>query len=115
MHRNRQCDAPPKPITIRQTATTSPPFPLINLAAQMCMRTTCSECNKPTYKGCGRHVEQVLGDVPMEQRCHCREDQAKKGATGANPTQSTGESIVGKIAMAAIVTGLIYAVRNFLL
>ncbi len=39
----------------------------------MCQRVTCSECRKPSYAGCGRHVEQVLGDVPREQRCTCRE------------------------------------------
>ena len=39
----------------------------------MCQRVQCSECNKPSYSGCGRHVEQVLGDVPKDQRCSCRE------------------------------------------
>lgn len=40
----------------------------------MCQRATCDVCGKPTYVGCGRHVEQVLGDVPEEKRCACRED-----------------------------------------
>ncbi len=35
----------------------------------MCYRKTCSVCGKPTYGGCGKHIEQVLGDVPPEQRC----------------------------------------------
>ncbi len=39
----------------------------------MCTRVTCSRCEKPSFVGCGRHVEQVLGDVPREQRCRCRE------------------------------------------
>lgn len=39
----------------------------------MCQRVTCPECSKPTFAGCGRHIEQVLGDVPPEQRCRCRE------------------------------------------
>lgn len=47
----------------------------------MCTRVTCPSCNKPTYAGCGRHVEQVLGNVPAEQRCKCRErDQASDAA-----------------------------------
>ena len=47
----------------------------------MCTRVTCPSCNKPTYAGCGRHVEQVLGNVPVEQRCKCRErDQAGDAA-----------------------------------
>jgi len=39
----------------------------------MCARVKCSSCGKPTYAGCGAHIEQVLGDVPKEQRCRCRE------------------------------------------
>ncbi len=39
----------------------------------MCQRVRCPNCEKPSYSGCGRHVEQVLGDVPQEQRCQCRE------------------------------------------
>jgi hypothetical protein len=38
----------------------------------MCRRVDCSHCGKPTYAGCGAHIEQVLGDVPPEQRCRCR-------------------------------------------
>jgi hypothetical protein len=41
----------------------------------MCVRTTCSTCKKPTYAGCGAHIEEVLGDVPKDKRCQC---QAKK-------------------------------------
>lgn len=39
----------------------------------MCQRVRCSRCGKPTFAGCGMHVEQVLGDVPHDQRCKCRE------------------------------------------
>ncbi len=39
----------------------------------MCTRVTCPQCDRPSFVGCGRHVEQVLGDVPPEQRCRCRE------------------------------------------
>jgi hypothetical protein len=39
----------------------------------MCRRVECSRCGKPTYAGCGAHIEQVLGDVPLEQRCKCRD------------------------------------------
>jgi hypothetical protein len=35
----------------------------------MCRRVTCKTCGKPTWAGCGAHVEQVLGDVPKAQRC----------------------------------------------
>jgi hypothetical protein len=39
----------------------------------MCQRVTCSSCGKPSFIGCGRHIEQVLGDVPSGERCACRE------------------------------------------
>lgn len=42
----------------------------------MCRRVNCSVCNKPTYAGCGMHIEQVLGDVPRDQRCTCKSDAA---------------------------------------
>jgi len=46
----------------------------------MCRRVTCSSCGKPSFAGCGRHVEQVLADVPRDERCRCREEaEAKAG------------------------------------
>lgn len=38
----------------------------------MCRRVICDQCKKPTYAGCGLHIEQVLGDVPVAERCACR-------------------------------------------
>ncbi len=46
----------------------------------MCRRIDCAECKKPSYAGCGMHVEQVLGDVPRDERCVCREKPTKEGA-----------------------------------
>ncbi len=54
----------------------------------MCRRVTCSSCGKPTFAGCGAHVEQVLGDVPAEERCTCREK-----ATASPPRQGNGQSL----------------------
>lgn len=48
----------------------------------MCRRIQCPECGKPSFAGCGAHVEQVLGDVPKSERCKCAEERAaKKGAS----------------------------------
>ncbi|WP_199433753.1 hypothetical protein [Qaidamihabitans albus] len=44
----------------------------------MCQRAVCSRCGKPTYRGCGRHVEQVLGDVPPSRRCSCEQDTPRQ-------------------------------------
>lgn len=60
----------------------------------MCQRVTCPQCGKPTYAGCGMHVEQVLGNVPKEQRCKCREEAAaaakSSGASGADTKGAGG-------------------------
>ncbi len=47
----------------------------------MCVRIECKSCGKPTYAGCGAHVDQVLRGVPDTARCKCRE--AKRDARAA--------------------------------
>jgi hypothetical protein len=47
----------------------------------MCRRVDCKQCGKPTYAGCGAHVEQVLAGVAPDERCRCREVIAKPPAT----------------------------------
>jgi hypothetical protein len=66
----------------------------------MCRRVDCPKCGRPTFAGCGQHVEQVLGNVPLSQRCQCREGGAK-GATapgaGSRPgSQSWLRRLLGK-------------------
>ncbi|RNA11629.1 hypothetical protein BpHYR1_008456 [Brachionus plicatilis] len=34
----------------------------------MCFKTTCPKCSKPTWAGCGNHIEQALKDVPPQDR-----------------------------------------------
>jgi len=43
----------------------------------MCREVVCNECKKPTFAGCGLHVEQVLAHVPHDKRCDCRERARK--------------------------------------
>ena len=43
----------------------------------MCRRIECPKCGRPTFAGCGMHVEQVLGNVPPTQRCQCRAERPK--------------------------------------
>jgi hypothetical protein len=49
----------------------------------MCRRVSCPKCNKPTFAGCGMHVEQVLGGVPKDQRCKCNETKAADSGAAA--------------------------------
>ena len=54
----------------------------------MCRRVSCSKCGRPTFSGCGAHVEQVLGGVKPADRCQCREAkeaQQDAGDAGAGP------------------------------
>lgn len=38
----------------------------------MCVKVICKKCNKYTWSGCGKHIEQALKGVPIEQRCNCK-------------------------------------------
>ncbi|MCC6647965.1 MAG: hypothetical protein IT374_20660 [Polyangiaceae bacterium] len=53
----------------------------------MCRRVECDRCHKPTFAGCGRHVEEVLRDVPPAERCRCRED-AQPASPEVRPARS---------------------------
>jgi hypothetical protein len=52
----------------------------------MCQRITCRQCGKPSFSGCGRHVEAVLGDVPRDQRCQGHDAPTPKAGTGEAPS-----------------------------
>jgi hypothetical protein len=52
----------------------------------MCRKVKCSKCGKPTFAGCGMHVEQVLADVPPAERCRCAEE----------PRNDSGEKAAGQ-------------------
>lgn len=61
----------------------------------MCMRVTCPNCQKPTYSGCGMHIEEVLGDVPRDKRCRCREERSSQSAD-SKPASGLLERIFGR-------------------
>jgi len=48
----------------------------------MCRRIQCEKCGKPSFAGCGMHVEQVLADVPRAERCRCAEERASEKPPG---------------------------------
>lgn len=37
----------------------------------MCQKVTCDKCGKPTWQGCGDHIEEALAGVPEPDRCTC--------------------------------------------
>ena len=54
----------------------------------MCRRIQCNQCGKPSFAGCGMHIEQVLGDVPKVDRCRCHEQTA----SGKDPNVASKKS-----------------------
>lgn len=39
----------------------------------MCQQIICSSCGRPTWTGCGQHIEEALAGVLDADRCHCQE------------------------------------------
>jgi hypothetical protein len=37
----------------------------------MCHEIACARCGKPTWEGCGQHIEHALKGVPLNERCTC--------------------------------------------
>lgn len=50
----------------------------------MCRRIECATCGRPSFAGCGAHIEQVLSDVPPGQRCQCRATGKAASSTGGS-------------------------------
>lgn len=44
----------------------------------MCHQITCATCGKPTWEGCGEHIEYALKGVPLNERCSCPRSNASK-------------------------------------
>ncbi|KAG2196817.1 hypothetical protein INT47_002744 [Mucor saturninus] len=40
----------------------------------MCMRVTCPDCKKFTWKGCGKHIDQALAGLEKNEICQCKEE-----------------------------------------
>lgn len=62
----------------------------------MCRRIDCRKCGRPTFAGCGMHVEQVLGNVPPAQRCQCRDARAKSPDAPGTGARSWLRGLLGK-------------------
>ncbi|KIO28191.1 hypothetical protein M407DRAFT_22670 [Tulasnella calospora MUT 4182] len=52
----------------------------------MCMPVKCDTCGKTTWKGCGRHVDQVMANVPEDDRCKGHDDTASKSKAEGSST-----------------------------
>ena len=65
-------------------------FGALGIVRVVCRRVTCSTCDKPTWAGCGSHVEAVLGDVAVADRCQC--DRSGSGGGGGLLSRLLGRS-----------------------
>ena len=45
----------------------------------MCHAARCRTCGKTTWRGCGRHVDQVKARVPSDQWCPGHADEPHRG------------------------------------
>lgn len=59
----------------------------------MCRRIDCSKCGKPTWTGCGMHIEQALAGVPKHDRCRCAEQKSVDKAAGSTSGESKRSGI----------------------
>ena len=55
----------------------------------MCRGIKCPTCARPTFAGCGAHVEQVLADVLSTERCRCQDASVDVPKPRPRPEQST--------------------------
>ncbi|CAN8096978.1 unnamed protein product [Discula destructiva] len=37
----------------------------------MCMKATCSDCSKKTWRGCGNHIPSAMAGVDEAEWCTC--------------------------------------------
>jgi hypothetical protein len=44
----------------------------------MCSKIICRKCKKPTWSGCGEHIEEALAGIAKADRCQGHKDEPKK-------------------------------------
>lgn len=54
----------------------------------MCHEIACATCSKPTWEGCGEHIEDALKRVPLNERCTCLRPNPSD-AQGQKPNGAT--------------------------
>ena len=45
---------------------------------KLCDQVTCRKCNKPTWSGCGEHIEEALAGIAIADRCAGHAGEVKK-------------------------------------
>jgi hypothetical protein len=56
--------------SLQSSPSSLPKFPKTQYKLiEMCSRRNCRSCGKPTWSGCGAHIESALHGVKKEDRC----------------------------------------------
>jgi hypothetical protein len=58
----------------------------------MCHRTSCRNCGKPSWAGCGMHVTSALAGVKEEDRCPNWKTGRPCSSTAASNASSSGDN-----------------------
>lgn len=54
----------------------------------MCKAAPCETCGKTTWRGCGRHAEEIMAATPEPERCTCPRPPADQPQQPAPPRMS---------------------------
>ena len=65
----------------------------------MCVKVTCKICKKPTWSGCGEHIEEALDGIALADRCagHAGEVKKAQQMIGASADGIFGKKTAEKI------------------
>ena len=55
----------------------------------MCHKITCDVCGKPTWEGCGEHIDHALQGVAVADRCHCKTYVGTDAPSGGSASASS--------------------------
>ncbi|ELR23537.1 uncharacterized protein ACA1_071590, partial [Acanthamoeba castellanii str. Neff] len=53
------------------------PPPYTRKSPTMCFKAKCLNCGKWTWKGCGKHIDSVMTQIPAAEQCHCSPEARK--------------------------------------
>ncbi|KAF2012337.1 hypothetical protein BU24DRAFT_426207 [Aaosphaeria arxii CBS 175.79] len=73
----------------------------------MCMKATCDNCQKSTWRGCGRHIPTVMDSIPHDQWCTCDPKVDREGVVYP-PAVGTGTPAPNPVPVAGADAGIVH-------
>ena len=59
----------------------------------MCQKVSCTKCGKPTWKGCGQHIEAALEGIALDERCPGWRTNICVGPAAEKPKEKEEEKV----------------------